>query len=349
MVKSNISHFFPELQTHSAGLFGVMVALAAILLLAGLIARIGSSGGDPVQMVRAVMTAGILGIVIHSLPEWINELQLIAYQLIDGIGADPSDSYLRFASLVGGASAQAESEVGFWDILWGERGGIGDAMVYAALFLISKLAQAIMFLFFIAQQTLVLFQIALAPAFTAMFLIRSLASTATGFFLRLVAVSLWPIGWAISSLMTHALIDVAAKDNGQVVDYFQGTGFVMILSLWILLSTIGAPLIIWKLLSGAATAGESLFGSVGAALSQGTVYAVSGGMTASMMGASTAASATAATAGGLGGAVGGALGGGGMLVPAAIGLGSAMLGGGQGDSGPIDYNRRAAELSNQSS
>src|SRR5690606_6570030 len=122
---------------------------------------------------------------------------------------------------------------------------------------------------FIVQQALVLCQIALAPAFAAMFLIRSLAGCAGQFFLRLVAVTLWPLGWAISSLMTHALLDLAAQDDGQVVDYFQGTGFVLILSLWILLSTIGAPLIIWKLLSGAATAGEALFGSVSAGLSQG--------------------------------------------------------------------------------
>lgn len=344
-MKNNISDFFPELQAHAAGLFGVMTALAAIILLAGLIARIGASGGDPAQMVRTVTIAGILGIVIHSLPEWINELQIIAYDLIEGMGADPSNSYSRFASLVGGASAQSESEVGFWDVLWGDGGGLGDAMVYAALFLVSKLAQAIMFLFFIAQQTLVLFQIALAPAFAAMFLLRSLASCATAFFLRLVAVSLWPIGWAIASLMTHSLLDLAAKDNGQVVDYFQGTGFVLILSLWILISTIGAPLIIWKLLSGTATAGEALFGSLGAALSQGGIYAASGGMTASMVGASGAGTATATAAGGVGGAVGGALGGGGMLVPAVIGMGSAMLGGGA-NSGAVDYNSRAEELSN---
>ncbi|MBK1884416.1 hypothetical protein JIN85_18510 [Luteolibacter pohnpeiensis] len=346
-METDISDFFPELQTYSSELYHVMIAVASLILLAGLIIRINASGGDPILMVRAVLTVGIAGILISALPDWINQLQVIAYDLIDGMGADPSKSYQRFAKLMVKTSPNSGGDPGIWDILWGEGGGLGDAMVYAALFLTSKLAQAIMFLFFIVQQTLVLFQTALAPAFVAMFMIRSLSGTATQFFLRLVAVCLWPIGWAIASLMTNALIEMSTHDDGQIVDYYQGNGFILILSLWILLSTLAAPLVIWKLLSGASSAGDALFGGVASGLSQGAAFAASGGMTTVMMGGSSLATAAGATAGGIGGAVSGALGaGGGVIIPTAIGLGSAMVAGNSADSGPVDYNRRAAELSN---
>ncbi len=343
-METDIKHFFPELQLYSGGLYTMMIAVAAMIMLAGLIYRIAASGGDPGQMLRTVTTAGMIGIAIAMFSDWINDLQLIAYDLVDDTDADPSRSYQRFASLMGGASAQSDQEVGFWDILWSQKGGLGNAMVYAFMFCISKLSQAVMFLFFVVQQLLVHFQTALAPAFLAMFLIRSLSGAATQFMLRLVAVALWPVGWAIASVMTNALMDKAFDDVAGPIQTWEVPGFMPLLALWILISTIGAPLIIWKLLSGSATAGESLFMSVGSGLGQGLTYAVSGGMTASMMGGSSVASAAAATAGGVGGAVSGSLGGGGVLIPAAIGFGSAMIGSKPADSAPIDVNKRAAEL-----
>lgn len=358
-MKEDIAGFFPELQARSGELYGVMTVLAAVLVLAGLIVRLNRAGTDPGQIIRSLTTAGIIAIAIGSFPDWVNELQLLSYDLVEGMDASPSSSHERFALLVADASEQKDGkQPGLWDVLWAEKGGLGQAIVYACVFVAAKVASAVMWLFFIVQQALVLFQTSLAPVFLAMFMIGALSNTATQFLLRLVAVLLWPLGWAIADLLTDSLLKAAAasmdyKNFDESLASGQHTSFfILVITLWVLISTIGAPLIIWKLLSSGANAGSMLFAQMGMATVQGTLYGTAAGATASLAGGSRGTSLAAGMAGGMGGIASGAMLTSGAAIPSAIGVGAAMATAAaskKSNDGPVDFNAEAANIAGKSS
>lgn len=352
-MNENISDFFPFLQENAAELYGVMTALAAVLVMAGLMVAISRTGTDPASYLRTVLAVGIIALSIAFFPDWSNQAQSIAHGIVEKLDASPAEAHERFARLIANSSAGSDETVGFWDVLFADEGGIGHAVLYAFILLIAKIASAIMWLFLVLQQVLIQFQIGLAPVFLAMFLIGPLRSIAVQFQMGFVAVLLWPLGWAVASLMTDTLLKLAVtgglyRTDGDIyVGDPQTLFFIIVVSLWILLSTIGAPLLIRKLLTTGANAGSVLLANTGLALSQGLLYGASAGVTASMSGASAATSTGAAAIGGAGGAVSGALGSTGVLIPSAVGIGAALAVSNSAKGGPVDYNAEAAQLANK--
>ena len=126
--------------------------------------------------------------------------------------------------------------------------------------------------------------------------------------------------------MTDALLRFAAEDKIYVItspeSVFSGTqtlSFILVLGVWILVSTIAAPRLISRAIQEGSQIGASLLGSFGTALAQGFSYGVGAGVNASLGGVSGGTALGAAAAGGAGGVVSAALGGSGVIVPAAIG------------------------------
>jgi hypothetical protein len=119
--------------------------------------------------------------------------------------------------------------------------------------------------------------------------------------LNLVGVMLWPLGWGIAGLVTQGLIDfmtdrsflhtsgiiwiMGTPNTGSDAYNFQNFIGVALLGIWLIFSTIAAPVIIGKsltgnflagaaLMSGAARAGRA---SVTSAVTAGTAVAAGGG------------------------------------------------------------------------
>jgi len=296
---------------------------------------------------RAIITVGLIAIGITNYGEWTNLLQSTADSIVQEIGADPAKVHERFARMVAETSADEDNKTGFWDVLFSRNGGVGHAVVYAFTFFIAKVAFAIQFLFFTIQQLLIQLQIGLAPVFIAFFLIGPLRTVAVRFQMSFIALLLWQLGWAISAQMSNAIVDLAATNKvfQKADDFFIGgypaLFFIIVLTLWVILSTIGAPLVIHKLLTTGANAGAILMSNVGRGLSQGAVYGASAGATVAMNGGSAAATSGAAALGGAGGAVSGVLGSTGVMVPSAIGVGAALAVSGKGGA---DYSAKASQL-----
>ena len=232
--------------------------------------------------------------------------------------------------MIGGAVEGDDQDVGFWDILWADEGGLGKAFLYAAIFLAAKLASAFMWLAHIVQQVLLLFGVAFAPAFLAMFLLSSLIGIAVNYLLMLMNLVLWPLGWAAADLLTDYLLKLSSGEKVyETADGYWGlTGsqslfFIIVITLWISLSTILAPWAVRKVLTQGANIGSEIFARFGASLGQGVSYSVGASVTAGMAGGSRGAVASAGAIGGLAGLAGGAVGSSGALLPAAIGVGAA--------------------------
>ena len=345
-----MDQFYTDMQSQASGLYRVMTMIAAVLMIMGLMVKVAHSQTDPGRLIWAVVSVSIVALAISFFPEWGNQFQDMAQAIVLELDADPSQTHTRFAEIVVGTSEDGSSKTSLWDVLWSKDGGIGHAIFYAAIFLNSKIALAIMFLFSVVQKLLVLFQIGMAPVFLAMFLIGPLKGLAGQFVMKLIAVQLWPLGWAIAHSLTNSLLEMAARNQvyeiskGITIGGPQTSFFILVVSLWILISTLAAPLLISKLLATGANAGSALLSAVGGAMVQAGLFAVSGGATAALAGGSGAVAGGTAFAAGAGGAVSGSLGKSGGAISSAIGVGAALAmmksSGGAGE----DYNQQAAQI-----
>ena len=325
-MNASFSETFPELLDQAREINGVLTDVAIALLFTGVVisAWRGTLAADSTEMVRAVVAVAVLAIVIQFFPDWVDEVIEVAHAVLEQIGADPTQTHTEFAQLITGADEG--QEVGFWDVLWSDEGGIGKAFIYAFVLIMGKLAWLIMWLAYLLQHVIAVFAIAVSPGFLAMFALNATRGVAIKFLLSLLGVLLWPIGWAIADIMTDALLKLAAEDRIYVItspeSMLSGTqtlSFILILSFWIVVSTIASPLFISKSIESGSQIGTALLGSVAAASGQSVSYGIGAGVTASLAGASRKTATTAALVGGAGGLVSGAMGSSGVLVPAAIG------------------------------
>ena len=317
-MKDEILNFWSDLQARASEFHEVTIPVGALIVFVGLVLRVWrGSQGDTGEILRAIMVAGLLGaVVIPSFPNWVNEAQMMSYAVLKELEIDPSKSYERFALIVVESREGEERDEDFVEQIWSTFSGWGEALMVAIVFVVAKLALAFIWIFYIFQKTVVLFQIALAPVFLAFFMMESTRGIAMRFILVLASVMLWQWGWAIADIMTSALLDQYTYISGAQV-----LVFILALTSWLLASTIGAPFYVSKLFMQGAGAVSSLLGSYGFAMSQGTSYAIGAATTASFAGSGKGMAAGAGLVGGVGGVLSGAAGSSSILVPTAIGLG----------------------------
>ena len=350
---THIGEIFPELYDKALDFNEALIPVTIILMTFAVISR-GIMGlqGDIRGMVQGLASILLIAVLIPAFPEIANDTQLAAYALVDEMGANPSDTSQAFGNLIVSETSDGETEVGFFDILTDSNGGFGKALLYLALLLSSFIALIIQYLAFIVQQLLVVFGIALAPAFLVAFHVNCLRPIATKYMLSLTSVLLIPIGFGIANIMTAALLERAAGAElySQGAAAFasrttQSLFFAFAVSLWIVVSTIAAPMVVMKVIQTGANAGGALFQSFGSALGLGTAYGMMARSAAQMSGSSGSTTALATSAAAIGGLISGPMGGGGFLIPTAIGMTAAKAGlTKESSKGSVDYNLRAAQL-----
>jgi hypothetical protein len=142
------------------------------------------------------------------------------------------------------------------------------------------------------QQIFYTIEIAVSPIFLGMLMIPRLTGTATRFFSFLVAITLWPLGWAVCDLLTRALIALAVNPTNNLGASVFGAGAMMLgywvlLALWVIGSSIFAPLIV----SAALVGGSSGIAAVVGATIGATIARATGGGTQSAVLASQVAAA----------------------------------------------------------
>lgn len=326
---TQLNGLFETMQVEANQLYSVMTGVAVLLILGSLIARVSQAESNPAQLVRSIFAVGLVSFSIHAFPDWVNQLQFMTHGWVEELDADPSQTHQRVAALLSGAS-EGKKQLGIWDVLWSKDGGLGKAVLFAIVLLAAHIALVVMWIVAFVQQFMLLLQTSLAPPFLAMFLIGALSSKAWGYLLNLVSVTLIPLGWAIMHIVTAGLMGwaednkVYAVENGSVVAGSLSVFFILLISVWIVIGTIGAPWMIFKLLTNGANVGATLLSQAGMAIGGGVGGAVSAGATAHLTGGSAAAVGTAGVIGGAAGALTGAAGGSSVVMPALVGAGASL-------------------------
>ena len=184
------------------------------------------------------------------------------------------------SSLNGGPVVQGQTGIG--SFLPNPGGSIQDQILWAITLILSWIASAIMFLMTVAQKLLYLIEVAISPIFIGFLMIPALTYLARRFFLILVALTLWPLAWGVCNLISKGLLDLGmntsnntglgiANGVAQGLGPLSGFGFLIVLAVWVIGSTLAAPFFVnYLLAAGGAGATAAVFGAtIGAASSRG--------------------------------------------------------------------------------
>lgn len=302
---NNFDTLFPNFTARCADLKSVLMPVAYLLLVAGMVSSMIAGHRSTRAVLQTLGRTIVYIIVLTQLVNWGNQITLITDTTVrDVLQADPSNVYQQYNQALQ-AQQSGSSQNSWWQKLFNVGTSIFEALISGLLWIFGLLASIIVFYAYLIQKFILYLGYALAPIFIGFLAIRALNQIGANYLLALVGVMLWPLGWAAASLVTGGLISFMTDQSflwnqslGGAAGYaFQNFIGVAVIGVWLIFSTIAAPLIMQRAITHGAQVGAALISGVTTAAST----AVAGGfITAGTFGTGGGVAGVAlATAGGV--------------------------------------------------
>jgi len=318
---NDFNTLFPNFLNQCAEMNRVLTPIAFVLLAIGIVSSTVTGRRSPSAYLRTIGRTFAFAAVLSYLPTWSNEISTtIDTTVRETLRADPAavyDQYQKALALKKGNTSSGGSK-SWWDLL--EAQALFEMFISGVMWLLGFLASVIVFYAYLVQKFILYVGFALAPIFIGFLAVRTLHSIGVGFLLGYAGVLCWPIGWGAASLLTSGLIDfmsdqsfLASGGIGGAAGYgLQNLMGLAALAIWLISTTIAAPIIIQKAIATGAQVGQGLAST-----------ATTAGIAAVAAGAGAVAS-LGATGGGVAGAAAAVAGGG---AAATIGAAEASISG----------------------
>ncbi len=280
---------FPNFLTQCLEMHRVLTPIAFICFVVGVVSSTVSGQRSAGAYMRTFGRTLAYAAVLALLATWGGEVATIVDTTVkETLKADPSAVFAQYQSALE-LKKGTESEKSWWDVLDGE--ALFETAISAALYLLGWLASVIVFYAYLVQKFTIYVAYGLAPIFVGFLAVRTLNSIGVSFLLGFAGVLCWPLGWGAASLLTAGLIDfmtdqsfLAAGGAGAGAAYgLQNLMGLAVLGIWLLTSTIAAPVLIQKAISTGAQIGGAMLattataGAAGATAGAGAAAAMSAG------------------------------------------------------------------------
>jgi hypothetical protein len=217
----------------------------------------GSTSSLTGALLRIAVAVGLL----TNFQTWTGEIGSAINGTVQSIGNGQGQQQLMatYASILknpGGSTNNSGSGnqggnpvTAFWQYITNAQAAVGDQMLRVLLWLWGIVAYALNWLMQLLQQFLLLMTIAAAPAFVGLWMLTGTRSIGMRYFLTLMSLELWPLGWALGNIVTKQLL-AAVDSTGGLWLQIAASVFV-VLGLWIIINAVFWPLVISKaLISG---------------------------------------------------------------------------------------------------
>ena len=308
---NDFNTLFPNFASQCAEMNRVLLPISFVLLVIGIVSSTITGQRSPGAYLRTFGRTFAFLAVLSQLTVWGNQVSAVVDETVKTtLKADPTkvfDQYKKTLEVQKGTG----SGKSWWDKLVDSQ-ALFESVISALLYALGLLATVIVFYAYLIQKFVLYLGYALSPIFVGFLAVRTLQSIGTSYLLGLVGVMLWPLGWGAAAIMTQGLLDFMADQSflsfggvGGAAGYtLQNLIGVAVLGVWLIFSTIAAPVILQKAIATGAQIGSAL--AAGAATA-GTAAATTGAATAATLGGGGGAMAA------VGGLAGGAVAGGAAL------------------------------------
>jgi hypothetical protein len=302
---NNFDSMFPNFAASCAALQSLLMPVAYLFLVTGMVLSTIAGHRSAEAVLRSLGRTIVYIIVLTQLVNWGNQIATITDNTVTNVlHANPSNVYQQYNQALQ-VQKSTTSQNSWWQKLFNAGTSIFEALISGLLWIFGLLASVIVFYAYLVQKFILYLGYALSPIFIGFLAIRALNSIGTNYLLSLVGVMLWPLGWGAASLVTAGLITFMTDQSflwnqsiGGAGGYaFQNFIGVAALGVWVIFSTIAAPIVIQRVITHGIQAGAALMSGVTTAA---TTAAASGFITAGTFRTGGGlAGAAMATAGGL--------------------------------------------------
>ncbi len=250
-----------------ASVFRTLMPVNALLILGGFIATV-SRHRAPEAVLHALVGAALAVTLVTNFAPLADSAQDAVENLVTNVlharPADVADKYLTaLQTAIAAQSAESPTILG---TLWRVPMLLFEGVLVAIVLFAALVAAIVFFLAYVLQKLLLEMGYALAPLFLGFLGINAVRSIGVQYLLGLAGIILWPLGWAVASLVTDRLIDYATDQNFMTPS---ATGLAyalrnllasLMLAVWVIISTVAAPLAIQRALSHGVQIGNQLIG-----------------------------------------------------------------------------------------
>jgi hypothetical protein len=285
-----MNEFYTKLYEKAELLFDTLAPIAFVLVVFSLWSSVSNGNRSGTMYLRAVVQAIVIVLVLSQFNTWLKTGETVMHSLVhDTLQADPGAVYEKYKAMT--ASSEDGAEGGFWHTIFNlSEKELFKALITAMLWMLQFVAKAVVFIAYIVYKLVLAFAIAAAPIFIGFLSVRTLSSVGVRFLLGTVGILVWPLGWGFASMVTDTLLEIMSQES-----FVAATGMeelknllaVAAAGLWIVFSTIAAPIVIQKMISEGTNAGAAF-------LSGGWRAARAGMQSAASTGASMAATGAGA-------------------------------------------------------
>jgi hypothetical protein len=297
----DFNSMFPNFLTQCLSLKTLLTPIAFLLITGGLIASTIAHHRSGNAQLQAIGKMIVLIMLIVFLPSWGNQIVTIVSDTVTNVlKVDPAkihDQYqaaLQMKKSTDGNTSWWEKLINFPSIM--------EALVSGVFMILGWFASAIEWWAYILQTAILFMGYSLSPIFIGMLAFPSLQQTGRNYLLNLVGIMIWPLGWGVAGLVTQGMIDfmtdqsfLSSSSAPNTLYSLQNLMGLAFLGIWIIFSTIAAPIAIQRAITTGQSAASSLFSG---AASAGRAAATAGATTFAGGGAGglrTAFAAAAAT------------------------------------------------------
>jgi hypothetical protein len=278
---NNFDTLFPNFLNQCTEMNHVLTPIAFVLLAIGIVSSTVTGRRSPSAYLRTIGRTFAFVAVLAYLPNWSNEIATTVDSTVrDTLHADPAGVYQQYQKALAinkGTTNSTSGSKSWWDVLDGQ--ALFEAVISAIMWVLGFIASVIVFYAYLVQKFILYVGYALAPIFIGFLAVRTLHSIGVGFLLGYAGVLAWPIGWGAASLLTAGLINFMTDQSFLTLGGVGGSaGYglqnllgLAALALWLISSTIAAPIIMQKAIATGIQVGQALAtttfiaGSAGAA------------------------------------------------------------------------------------
>ena len=295
----DFNSMFPNFLTQCLSLKTLLTPIAYLLITGGLIASTIAHHRSGNAQLQAIGKVIVLIMLIVFLPTWGNQIVSIVDDTVKNVlKVDPAKIHDQYQAALQ-LKKSTDGNTSWWEKVF-DFPSIMEALMSAAFMVLGWFASAIEWWAYILQSAILFIGYALSPIFIGMLAFPSLQNIGRNYLLNLVGIMIWPLGWGVAGLITQGMIDfmtdqsfLSSPTNSATLYSLQNLMGLAFLGIWIIFSTIAAPVIIQRAITTGESAASSLFSG---AFSAGHAAAMAGATTFAAGGATGITGAIAAGA-----------------------------------------------------
>ena len=269
----DFNSMFPNFLAQCLSLKTLLTPIAYLLITGGLIAATIANHRSGNASLQAVGRIIVFIMLIVFLPTWGNQIVTIVDDTVKNVlKVDPAKIHDQYQAALE-LKKSADGSKSWWEKIFDFPASMVEALMSVVFIILGWLASTIEWWAYILQSAILFIGYALSPIFIGMLAFPSLQNVGRNYLLNLLGIMIWPLGWGVAGLITQGMIDFMTDQSflssqsvsgalGYSLQNLMGLAF---LGIWIIFSTIAAPVIIQRAIATGNSAASSLLSGASAA------------------------------------------------------------------------------------